>query len=465
MNFCDTTVEQLAGDIRTGRRSAATLMQETLEHIRQANPKVNALVTMVDDEQLLAEARAIDRRVAHGEDPGPLAGIPTAVKDLEDVAGLRTTFGSRLFADNPPAPHDSIVVQRLRAAGALIVGKTNTPEFGCKGATDNPLFGATRNPWNPEYAVGGSSGGSAAALAAGLVPLATGSDGGGSIRIPASACGIFGFKPSTGRVPAGDEAPPTGRTLTVRGAMARTVRDTVLALNVIKGDAATDIFALPDDHVDWLAAYAAGTGPDRVVWSPTMGFADVDSSVRKVCETAITRLHDAGVTVIEQDCIIAADPLPSWWTLWTAGLAGTLGERVGPGNAADIDPALGHMIKVGRKVMGADYARALDACHAFNYQLEQAFATAPLILTPTCAGRVPKLGKGGLVNGREMENWVQLTFGLNLSRNPAASVHAGVNADGLPVGLQIIGRQRQDLETLIAAGAIERILGAPGRPA
>ncbi|MGH8112770.1 MAG: amidase [Rhodanobacteraceae bacterium] len=465
MNFCDITVEQLAAEVRTGKRSAATLMQETLERINEHNPKVNALVAMVDDERLLAQAHAIDRRVARGEDPGPLAGIPTAVKDLENVAGLRTTFGSRLFADSPPASRDSIVVQRLRTAGAVIVGKTNTPEFGCKGTTDNLLFGATRNPWNLDYACGGSSGGSAAALAAGLVPLATGSDGGGSIRIPASACGFSGFKPSTGRIPSGDEAAPTGRTLSVRGVMARTLRDTVLALNVIKGDAETDIFALPDDHVDWLTAYSDGARPDRVIWSPTLGFAKLDDSVRQVCEAAIERLREAGLTVVERDRIITEDPLPYWWTLWTAGLACTLGKRVDTESAPRIDPALRHMVEVGSTVTGVEYARALDACHVFNYQLEQAFVTAPIILAPTCAGRVPRLGKGGLVNGREMENWVQLTFGLNLSRNPAASVYAGLNADGLPVGLQIIGRQRRDLETLIAAGAIERILGGPGRPA
>src|SRR5699024_1329478 len=168
----------------------------------------------------------IDQRVAHGDDPGPLAGIPVAVKDLEDVAGLPTTFGSVLFADAAPARQDSIGVQRLRAAGAIVVGKTNTPAFGCKGTTDNPLFGPTRNPWHPAYSPGGSSGGSAAALAAGLVPLATGSDGGGSVRIPAACCGLSGFKPSTGRVPTGDATPPLGRTLTVRAPMARSIGDT-----------------------------------------------------------------------------------------------------------------------------------------------------------------------------------------------------------------------------------------------
>lgn len=301
-------------------------------------------------------------------------------------------------------------------------------------------------------------------MAAGLVPLTTGSDGGGSIRIPASACGFSAFKPSTGRVPAGEEAPPSGRTLSVRGVMARTLRDTVLAFDVVKGDAETDIFALPDDHLDWLAAFSDAPRPDRVIWSPTLGFADVDASVRQVCEAAIERLRQAGLAVIERDHIIAEDPLPYWWAMWTAGLACTLGELVDADSTPRIDPALRHMIEAGSTVTGVQYARALDACHAFNYKLEQAFATAPIILAPTCAGRVPRLGKGGLVNGHETDDWVQLTYGLNLSRNPAASVHAGLNADGLPVGLQIIGRQRHDLETLIAAGAIERILGGPGRP-
>ncbi|HLQ84953.1 MAG TPA: amidase [Salinisphaeraceae bacterium] len=464
MDFRDTTVEQLARAIRTGERAAEQLAEATMARIEQENPQYNAFVALVEHDQVLAAARAIDQRVAAGEDPGPLAGIPVGVKDLEDVAGLRTTFGSRLHAEQPPAAQDSIGVQRLRTAGALIVGKTNTAEFGCKGSTDNLLFGPTRNPWNTAYCAGGSSGGSAAALAAGLVPLATGSDGGGSIRIPASACGLSGFKPATGRVPGGDAAPPVARTLESRGPMARTIRDTVLALDVMRGDAATDIFALPGDHQDWLQAWTAGGAPRRVLWAPTLGYAYGDDNVRAVCEAALERLRAVGIQVIEHDAIIAEHPLPHWWAMWTAGLACTLGEHVDSERFQLMEPVLQHMVKAGLQVSGTDYARALDACHNFNYQLEQAFAKAPLLLTPTCAGRVPKSCAAGTINGEETHDWIQMTFGFNMSRNPAASIHAGLNADGLPVGLQVIGRQRHDLATLIGAGAIEQILGGPGRP-
>ncbi len=463
MDFRDTTIDVLASAIRSGKRSAEQVMQGTLERIAEENPALNAFVLLVEPERVLAEARAIDAQIARGEDPGPLAGVPTGVKDLEDVEGLQTTYGSALYAGTPAAARDSIGVQRLRAAGALVVGKTNTPEFGCKGAADNRLFGATLNPWNLEYSPGGSSGGSASALAAGLVPLATGSDGGGSIRIPAAACGFSGFKASPGRVPLGGEAPPTTGVLGVRGPMARTMRDTVIALDAMKGDDPTDIFGLPDDDGPWLPSFDASTLPDRVIWAPTLGFAEIDADVLRVCEAAVEQLREAGVTVIERDRILDDHPMPYWWTMWTAGMARKLGDRADTDDWEKIDAPLRSMIQTGLKTTGADYARALDACHRHNYLLEQAFADAPFILTPTCAGRVPKSRADGIINGRSTAAWVEMTFGLNMTRNPAASVHAGLNSDGLPVGLQIIGRQRHDIATLGAAGFVERLLGGPGR--
>lgn len=464
MDFRDITVEQLAREIRTGTRSAEQVAHDTLARIAQYNARLNAFVALVDTDAILESARAIDGCVAGGNDPGPLAGVPVGVKDLEDVAGLRTTYGSKLFADSAPAQRDSIGVQRLRSAGAIIIGKTNTPEFGCKGTTDNRLFGPTLNPWDLAYSPGGSSGGSAAALAAGLIPLATGSDGGGSIRIPASACGLSGFKPSGGRIPSGDAAAPITRTLGVRAPMARSIRDTVLALDVMKGDATTDIFALPDDNKNWLTTWEAATPPDRIVWSPTLGFADIDDNILQICEAAIAKLRDAGLEITRRDQIIDEHPIQHWWAMWTAGLACNLGDRVDTDDFEQMDPALQYMIKTGLKFSGADYARALDTCHRHNYQLEQAFADAPIIITPTCAGRVPKSCENGIINGQETPGWVAMTFGLNMSRNPAATVHAGLNDDGLPVGLQIIGRQRHDIETLVAAGTIENILGGTARP-
>src|SRR4051794_30521732 len=224
MDFRRDTVADLATSVRTGRQRARDLVQHSLERIDADNPEINAFV-LVDADGALAAADEIDRQVAEGDDPGPLAGIPLGVKDLEDAAGFPTSHGSAAYMqahDNgrpSRAKSDSVLVARLRAAGAIVMGKTNTPEMGWKGQTDNAVFGTTRNPWDPTRTPGGSSGGSAAAIAAGMVPLATGSDGGGSIRIPSALCGLSGFKPSLGRIPAGGPVPPDWRVLSNPGPM------------------------------------------------------------------------------------------------------------------------------------------------------------------------------------------------------------------------------------------------------
>lgn len=461
MDFRDSSMSRLVADLRAGRGSAEGLLASTMARIAQWQPQLNAFSVLRDGEAVLAEARCIDERLARGEDPGPLAGMPLAVKDIEDVAGLPTSFGSALFDDAPPATADSIEVARLRAAGAIVVGKTNTPEFGCKGATDNALFGATCNPWNLAYSPGGSSGGSSAALAAGLVPLATGSDGGGSIRIPAALCGHSGFKPSQGRVPMGG-APTTGP-LAVRGPMTLRLADTVRVLDVLRGDHPADIFGLPDAGDAWTPVFEGRRLPEKVLWCPTLGYAEIDAEVAEVCEAAVEGLRVAGVQVIEVESVFAEHPLGHWWTLWTTLLARKLGGRRDDPRWERVDPALKAMVATGLKVSGVDFALAMDACHHYNDQLEQAFAAAPYLLSPTCAGRTPKTGEGGTINGRPTAAWVEMTFGFNMTRNPAASVHAGVDSEGLPVGLQIVGRQRDDLGVLCAAGAIEDLLGGPGR--
>ncbi len=461
MDFRERRLSQLAEELRSGHITAERLLESTLTRIEELDPKLNAFTSLRDPEAVLAEARSIDARLARGDDPGPLAGIPLAVKDIEDAAGLRTTFGSVLFDDAPPALADSIEVARLRAAGAIVIGKSNTPEFGCKGATDNALFGATHNPWNLSYSPGGSSGGSSAALAAGLVPLATGSDGGGSIRIPAALCGHSGFKASQGRVPMGG-APTTGL-LAVRGPMTLSLADTVLALDVVRGDHPADIFGLPDSREPWAPVFEQRRLPEKVLWCSTLGYAEVDAEVARVCQTAVDGLRTAGVEVIEVESVFDEHPLGHWWALWTTLLARKLGGWREDPRWERVDPALKAMVATGLKVSGVDFALAIDACHHYNDQLERAFAAAPYLLSPTCAGRTPKSGEGGMINGKLTAAWVEMTFGFNMTRNPAASVHAGLDETGLPVGLQIIGRQRDDLGVLCAAGAIEDLLGGPGR--
>lgn len=465
MDYRDTDLGTIAAAVRSGERPATSLAASTLARIAEHGPQLNAFVAQYPDEEIIAQAERIDACVARGEDPGVLAGVMVAVKDLEDVRGLPTRFGSALWMDAPAAPRDSLQIARMRAAGAIIVGKTSTPEFGCKGVTDSPAFGFTANPWNTAYSPGGSSGGSAAVLAAGLVPLATGSDGGGSIRIPAAMSGLSGFKASQGRVPLADPGAPTTGVLAVRGPMARSMRDTVLALDVVRGDAAGDIFGLPDAPGSWLEAFDARQLPARVIWSPTLGFAQIDDGVRAVCEAALDRLRAAGVEIVEREQVLHSHPLEHWWNLWTAAMARKLGDRVDTAEWERIDPALRGMIEFGLGVSGADYARAMDACHDYNVQLEAAFAEADvsLILSPTVAGRAPRAGEAGSINGIATAAWVEMTFALNMTRSPAATVHAGTDPDGLPVGLQVIGRQRQDVEVLCAAGCFEDLLDGPGR--
>ncbi len=234
IDFRTTPLAELARSVRTKEVSARELTQAALDRIRRLDPLYHAFVA-VDDERALNEAAAIDARIADGGDPGPLAGIPIGIKDLQSAVGYTTTYGSALHADDPPATADDPFVARMRAAGCVIVGKTNTPEFGWMGNTTNSVFGPTLNPFDPSRGPGGSSGGAAAALAAGMVPLATGSDGGGSIRIPSACCGLSGMKPSLGRVPAGGPNPPGWIDLSTNGPMARRIADVARALDVAVG--------------------------------------------------------------------------------------------------------------------------------------------------------------------------------------------------------------------------------------
>ncbi len=460
MDFRRHTIEGLVGDVRAGRTSAEALTRAALKNIEETRTTINAFCA-VDESLAIAEARAIDARLAKGDPVGPLAGIPCGVKDLEDARGFVTTFGSALHQKDAPAKADSVLVARLRAAGAVIVGKTNTPEFGYKAVTDNKPFGASRNPWNNEHSAGGSSGGSSAALAAGIVPLCTGSDGGGSIRIPAAVCGMSGIKASQGRVPIGGPTPPGSGILTVKGPMALRTRDIALALDAVCGNEPTDLFGLPDLPSPLRARLDADNRPKRIIWSPTMGYATVDKEVLAQCEAAIGRIADAGVEVIERKSLWSEDPVFHWYQFWTAARARAQGDLRNTPQWALIDDDLKPQIEFGlEKVTGVTYARAIDACHTLAYALATALTEAPLIVTPCTAGQTPKLGTSmGMVNGSAVPGWVGFTYGINMTRNPAGTVRAGTTASNLPVGLQLIGNQRDDLGVLKGMCFIEDLLG------
>ena len=307
MDFRTTALADLARSVRSRQVSARELTQAALDRISALNPTYNAFVA-IDGDRALAEAAAVDELIANGGDPGPLAGIPLAVKDNHDAIGYCTTFGSPLLADSSAAGADTLMVARLRAAGCVVVGKTNTPEFAWSANTTNAVFGPTRNPFNPDHGPGGSSGGAAAALAAGMVPLATGSDGGGSIRIPSACCGLSGMKVSLGRIPAGGPTPPGWLDLSTSGPMARHIADVVTALDVVVGPDPSDLRALPRPEASWLAALEDPHVPVEVVWAPTLGYANVDAEVLAVCERAVGVLESLGADVTVVDTVFDDRP-------------------------------------------------------------------------------------------------------------------------------------------------------------
>jgi Asp-tRNA(Asn)/Glu-tRNA(Gln) amidotransferase A subunit family amidase len=455
MDFRQETLPELASGVRTGERSAEELVGHALARIDALDDRVNAFVAL-DEAGALAAARAIDGAASKGERVGPLAGIPIGVKDLEDAAGFPTSRGSAVFAGQSPAGADSLLVDRLRAAGCVVVGKTNTPELGWKPDTDNMTFGATRNPWDLERSPGGSSGGSAAAIAAGMVPLATGSDGGGSLRIPASLCGLSGLKPSLGRVPSGGGHPPDWHHLSTRGLLARTMDDLVHALDIVIGPDPTDLRSLPMPEASWTAAIENAHVPFAVAWSPTLGYAPLDDEVRTVCERAVRTMEELGAKVIDVDEVFPEDPIEPWLTLTSAYNLRTLEPLVGTEVWDQVDPGLAATVDWARSLSALDMVKAEDACHLLNLRLVQLFHEVRLLVTPTVAAPAPLSGQPGIINGTPDLNWVRFTYPFNLTRSPAATVCAGFTESGMPVGLQLVGPQHGDLVVSRAAAALEQ---------
>jgi Asp-tRNA(Asn)/Glu-tRNA(Gln) amidotransferase A subunit family amidase len=458
MDFRESTVATLAADVSDKRTSARELVGAALDRIEEVDARVNAFVA-IDGDRALADAAALDARIANGEDVGPLAGIPIGVKDLEDAVGFRTTQGSAAYADSPIAATDSPLVERLKAAGCIVVGKTNTPELGHKADTTNPLFGATCNPWNLSFSAGGSSGGSAAAVAAGLVPLCTGSDGGGSIRIPSSVCGISGMKPSLGRVPVGGPNPPGWADLSTRGPMARKVRDITLALDAVVGPEPTDLRSLPMPETSWTRSLGELHAPRKVGWSATLGYAKVDAEVLSICEAALRTLESLGTEVSDVDPVFDEDPAMPWITLAMAGNERALGHLRGTDDWERLDP--GHVFLMdafGAKSSGVDVLAAFDECHRANVRLVDLFHRVPVLLTPTVAGLPGAPGADGTVNGEATPGWVAFTYPFNMTRSPAGTVCAGFTEGGLPVGLQVVGPQHADVVVLRTLALLEDTL-------
>jgi aspartyl-tRNA(Asn)/glutamyl-tRNA(Gln) amidotransferase subunit A len=444
----------LAERIRRRDISPVEIVDALLARLERLNPRLNAFVTLYP-ERARETARAAERAVMAGDALGPLHGVPVSIKDTYWVKGARHTAGSKLLTDFVPK-EDSPLVERLDAAGAINIGKTNTPEFGWRGSTDNPLFGETRNPWNLARTPGGSSGGAAAAVAAGIAPLAVGGDGAGSIRIPASFCGLGGLKPTFGRVPM-YPAPATNELLVHAGPMTRTVRDAALMLQAMAGPHRRDPLSLAADSVDFLRDIDAGVKGLRIAWSADLGFLPPEPETGAIARNAAKAFEEIGAAVEEADLKLAD---PSWiLQMLFGGTSVGLHSRRPAEEKARMDPALVAYAEAGADLSLADYVKAVVARQAVVAELVRFFERYDLLVTPAVA--VPAFPLGQVnpdsVAGRTVPHlgW-SLGYIFNWSGQPAISVPAGWTKDGLPVGLQIVGRRLEDALVLRAAAAFEQ---------
>ena len=451
------TLIELTAALRTRKVSAVELMQSVLDRIQTTHADLNAVVTLRGSDSALAEARRADERIARG-DARPLEGIPLGVKDLEDVAGMVTSYGSLPFKDNV-ATHDATEVARLRAAGAIVIGKTNTPEFGYTAITKNLVFGATRSPWNLERTPGGSSGGSAAALAACVLPLVTASDGGGSIRIPASFVGAFGLKPSYGRVPRGPLERFDYGARSCYGPLTKTVEDAALVLDQIAGVSPHDPASLPDPGLSYVEALREPPPPGlRIGFSPDLGYAIVQSDIASVVEEAVLVFEKLGhrVTPFEG----GPPELGREWLLLSGFLDAARLYAVLQDRESDIGRGFLARIKLGQETTPEIWEKASRARAAHNRWCADSFERFDLLVTPTVPYDPPP-AKGPFP--QETEGRPQgasgvgaFTIPFNMSGHPAATVRAGLSRAGLPIGMQLVAPRHRDDLVLRVARAFER---------
>lgn len=452
---------QLAQCIREQQITVVEVVTTFLEKIDRINPKINAFVTIMRDEAL-QQAHEADQAIANGQPLGVIHGVPVAIKDLTPVKDVRYTMGSKLF-EHQIADRDAIVVERIRAAGGIIIGKTNTPEFGHKGTTDNLVFGASRNPWHLDRITGGSSGGSSAAVAAGLVPLAEGTDGGGSIRIPAALCGVFGYKPTYGKIPMDIFGPFSSQAPFLHyGPIARTVEDATLLYDIMAGPDTSDAFTT-EPHQAVYPVLEQDISSLKVAYSKDFGFFNVTSEVQQACDQAAETFRTLGCQV---DDVTFAFEQPKenieqvWFDLWCGLLASSFHD-LPPAQMALLEPKVQEWIALGAEMSATEYLKAYnDRDQTFN-ALKKVLDEYDVIITPTTAMTAFPIAIWGPeeINGEAinpMHGWF-LTYLLNLTGHPAASLPVGFDQEGLPIGLQIIGNRLDDATVLQASRAFERV--------
>jgi aspartyl-tRNA(Asn)/glutamyl-tRNA(Gln) amidotransferase subunit A len=450
-DLCALSAAELLEAFRKKELSPVEVAKAVSGRIRELNPVLNAF-NLVND-SLEKEAQESEARWMRGEPRGLLDGVPVSIKDILLTKGWPTLRGSKTVDAAGPWNDDAPVVARLREHGALFLGKTTTPEFGWKGVTDSPLTGITRNPWNPDKTPGGSSGGASAALAAGMGPLALGTDGGGSIRIPCSFTGTFGLKPSFGRVPAWPLSP--FGTVAHVGPMTRTVADAALMLNVLSLPDARDWHALPYDARDYRTGLEHGVRGLRIAYSSNLGYAQVDAEVASIARSSLKIFEDLGAKVEEKHPGFE-NPEPVFRAHWFSGAAFLL-KNIAADKKKLVDPGLLEVGAMGEKITAFDLIDAQMKRGALGTHMNLFHRDYDLLVTPTLA--IPAFDVGevypGAKAGKQWTDWTPFTYPFNLTQQPAASVPCGTTKAGLPVGLQIVGPKYADALVLRACRAFE----------
>ena len=453
-DLADRPAGELARLVAKREVSPVEVVEACLARVERYNPLINAVVTL--NPRALDDARALEQRLAQGAEVGLLAGVPVGIKDVTPVAGLRTTYGSPLYRDHVPV-EDALVVQRLRAAGAIILGKTNCPEFAAGGNTFNEVFGRTRNPWDPTRSAGGSTGGGAAGLVTGMIALAEGTDLGGSLRIPASFCGVVGLRPSVGLVPT-YPADWLWDTLQVEGPVARTAADVAMMLQAVSGPSPLAPLAQPRDGRNFVAAVERGVRKGlRLAYCRDIAGIGVDPAIEQVCARAARGLEEIGAAVeeIAFDLAFGRKAFLALRGLWfVAQMYPRLDqlERFGQNVAGNIRAGLGTTtleLGVAEEARTRIWRIFRDLFEKFDHLLTPCMAVPPFAVEQNYPETVA---------GRKMEtyvDWLAPTFVLSLTGLPVASVPCGLDPDGLPVGLQIVGKPQGEESVLALAARLQ----------
>ncbi len=445
---------QLSASFASREISPVEVAKSLLARVGALNAKVNAFC-LIDEPATLAQAEASEARWKKNAPLSPLDGVPVAVKNLLLTRGWPTLRGSRTIDPDQPWDQDSPAVARLREAGAVLLGKVTTPDHGWKGVTDSPLTGITRNPWDPRLTPGGSSGGAAVAAALGMGPLHLATDGGGSIRIPAAFCGVFGFKPTWGLVPVHPHSPSLS--LWHQGPLTRNVADAALMQSVIAQPDQRDWYGLPAQHIDYRQHLDDGIRGWRIAYSRTLGYARVDPEVAALVERALGVLAGLGANIEEIDLDLP-DPIEIMQPLWSVALALAV-EPMSPTQRALLDPPLLSVAEPGMRMTALEYRRIETAREAFGRRMNDLHREYDLLITPQLPITAFAAGHEVPPDGdrRRWWEWSPFTYPFNLTQQPAAAVPCGFDHRGLPVAMQMIGAKFDDARVLRAARAFESV--------